>query len=52
MTQNYAVEQKRPSVLPRMILGTGVGAAAGFGLSKIDALKAPRYKSFSDILAE
>lgn len=52
MTQNYAVEQKRPSVLPRMIVGTGVGAAAGWGLSKIDALKAPKYSSFYDILAD
>ena len=39
MTQNYSVEQKRPSALPRMLIGGAAGAAAGWGLSKIDALK-------------
>lgn len=52
MTQNMAVDQKKPSALPSVLLGTGVGAAAGWGLSKIDALKKPKYTSFNDILKD
>ena len=52
MTQNMAVEQKKPSALPGMLIGTGVGAVAGWGLSKVDALKAPKYNSFADILKD
>lgn len=52
MTQNMAVEQKRPSALPGMLIGGTAGAAAGWGLSKIDALKKPKYSSFEDILKD
>ena len=52
MTQNMAVEQKKTSALPGMLIGGTAGAAAGWGLSKIDALKKPKYSSFEDILKD
>ena len=51
MTQNYGVEQKRPSAFPRMLVGGAVGAGAGFALSKVDALKAPKFNSWSDVIS-
>ena len=51
MTQNYGVEQKRPSAFPRMLVGGVVGAGAGFALSKVDALKAPKFNSWSDVIS-
>ena len=52
MTQNYAVEQKRTSPLPAIIVGTGAGALAGWGASNIGPLKKARYSSFQDIINE
>lgn len=52
MTQNYAVDQKRPSALPGMVVGAGAGALAGWGLSKIDYLKKAKYNSFEDIMKD
>ena len=52
MTQDYAVQNQGPSPFVRGVLGTGVGALGGWGISKIPALQGAKYSSWQDILKD
>lgn len=52
MVQSVGNENKRPGVLPYALGGTAAGAAAGWGLSKLDFTKAAKYSSWQDILKD
>lgn len=52
MTQDLTVQNQRPSAMPYVLGGTAAGALAGWGVSKLDFTKAPKYNSWGDILKD
>ena len=52
MSQDYSVQQKS-SIIPGLIAGGGIGAAAGYGAKHFDyGMTTPKYASHADIIKE
>lgn len=57
MTDEMTIQQQSPSALPYVGIGGAVGAAGGYGLSRVDAVKKritepAKYTSFEDLIRE
>lgn len=52
MSQDYAVQSRRPAALPYAITGAGIGALGGLIASKKDFAQVAKYSSWKDVLKD